>query len=176
MGYFFWDESAHGPLFSWMEEMEYRYDLLQSYRRTESYPALTNLSLNDDPGDGDPATGDTVGTVSAYATWDRSSIVDTRRLYEATVMLDRADPWLQPPADSASVDITPRRLQEFAIDEGRRYLWANTDLASGGIVQQGAVWGDASGHVTIEGFAVTTTGNRLSLRTHPPAWREPRGE
>lgn len=174
MGYFYWDESVHGPLGSWLGEMEYRYDLLQSYRRTESYPALTNLSTNDDPGDGDPAVGDTVGTIGAYAAWDRSSIVDTRILYEVTIMLDDTDPHLELPADSASVDVTPRRLQEFAIEEGRRYLWSNTDLAAGTVIQQGTVRGDASGHVTIEGFSVKTTGNRLSLtRAHPVVWREP---
>jgi len=148
--------------------MQYRYDLLSSYRRDLSYPALTGLSIDDDPGDGDPAVGDTVGTIGGYVGWDLSSVVDDPNSYSVVLYLDTSDPNLVLPADSATVDVTPRRVSNFPLEAGRKYRWKNTDLSSGSVIQNGEVVCDSLGFVTVEGFVVTTGGNLLTIETGPP--------
>lgn|GEM_PF-3085920 len=173
-GYFYWDETEHGPLGTWGTEMQYRYDQLLNYRLDQSYPALTSLSINDDPGDGDPAVGDTVGTYGAYVTWDPSTIIDTGLLYQVTIMLDDYDPNFILPSDSATVNVTPRRLQQFSIYDGQRYLWTNKELEGGNIIQTGEFFGGSRGQITIEDFVVKTAGNRLTiLRGYHPSWLDP---
>ena len=107
-------------------------------------------------------------------TWDSSTIVDSEPLYEVTIRLDDNNPNVILPADSATVNVTPRRLQRFSIRNGRRYTWTNTDMESGGIIQMGEIQGDSSGLATIEDFIVKTSGNRLTIvRRDPSIWLEP---
>jgi hypothetical protein len=65
-----------------------------------------------------------------------------------------------------TVDITPRRLQHFAVTPGAQYDWQNQRISDGEIVDQGSVTADANGLITVPEFLVSPMGNRLILKPH----------
>lgn len=82
-------------------------------------------------------------------------IVDTPALYEIIVRSTDGD---------QSVDITPRRLQQFEVTPGRTYSWRNIRRIDDQMVQGGIVRADDDGLITIQGFQVTTgSGNLLRI-------------
>lgn len=63
-----------------------------------------------------------------------------------------------------TVDVTPRRMQQFTITPGSTYQWQNVPLDGDTANQQGTVVAGADGLVTVEGFAVTPEGNWLIIQ------------
>ena len=61
-----------------------------------------------------------------------------------------------------TVDITPRRVQQFVVTPDAEYNWRN-EAASGSVIASGTVMVDADGLVTVPGFAVSPEGNRLVI-------------
>ncbi len=127
-------------------------------RRDESLPALANASgsLPMPPGG--------VGGYNLTIEWSASGN-------------DFAGPPVDTPAEwrialrslsgVQTVDVTPRRLQQFVVTPGSVYRWQNASLEDGQITQQGTVIADADGLVTVEDFAVTLNGNWLIIQTVP---------
>jgi hypothetical protein len=62
-----------------------------------------------------------------------------------------------------TVDITPRRLQQFVIKPGAVYNWENRSALDDSLVASGQVTADENGLITVTGFQVTPEGNRLVL-------------
>jgi hypothetical protein len=153
-GAFFWDLSGHGVgIGFWDIEFENRYPTLFRYRTDQSYPAVTNLSIDDDPGNGDPADGDSIGT-----------IVDEERLYEVSLGLATFDTTISLPADTATGVVTLRRLRNFAVYPDSLYFYANTDTTTGIIGQSGFMRPDSTGLLTLPGVHLSTNGHRLKFR------------
>ncbi len=50
------------------------------YRTNLSYPAFSNCSLNDNPGDGTPTNGDAIGSINGHLDWD-DDIIDSTEQY-----------------------------------------------------------------------------------------------
>lgn len=72
----------------------------------------------------DPCDGDPTGAYNAWLRWRTDDIVDTPDAWEITViLLDKA------PKDACTVDITPRRLQEFRTPSGSKFAYTVTDKA-----------------------------------------------
>ncbi|MCA8962349.1 MAG: hypothetical protein KDC38_17610, partial [Planctomycetes bacterium] len=62
---FLWDESEHGGIGGvWGTVMNQRRAELWSYRIGQALPAFSDLSIDDDPGSGDPVDGDLVGCIN----------------------------------------------------------------------------------------------------------------
>lgn len=77
-------------------------------RTDQVLPAFTNCSLDDDPGNGDPASGDQAGQANRWLYWDDHTLVDTADRLEMTVaLMDKA------PAQDCAVDITPAGYSSF---------------------------------------------------------------
>lgn len=62
-----------------------------------------------------------------------------------------------------TVDVTPRRRQNFRVTPGASYQWENRRVSDNALVTSGVVTADADGLVTVEDFQVTEGGNRLRL-------------
>ena len=63
-----------------------------------------------------------------------------------------------------TVDITPRRLQHFAVTPLAAYKWENRRVRDNALVASGRVTADAAGLVTVPAFGLTEPeGNRLIL-------------
>ncbi|MCP4117896.1 MAG: prolyl oligopeptidase family serine peptidase [Desulfobacteraceae bacterium] len=163
--------------------------------KNESIPALKNVSMDGDPGiiheptgmtavvSTDPLvfTGDIQGTINGYRflEWSRSlkpfsetdaadDLVDLPARYE---MAFRVEP--SSPHTHAFIDITPRKLQQFAVTAGREYYWENKDLSDDRVIRNGLVTAHGNGLITISGFEVRQTpmGNKLIII--PASGQEP---
>jgi hypothetical protein len=164
-GTFYWDERTHiGP-----GEWDPMYDLseLRRYRRAQSFPALSRCSLDDDPGDGDPTHGDLVGQINAFVVWD-TSLADYPDRWEVKLSLrdlQLTSSTRLAPA-TATVDVTPRRLQSFQVTPMATYAWSVRRLADNTPVASGVVTADSLGIVTVP--AVTVLREGVLLRINVP--------
>jgi pimeloyl-ACP methyl ester carboxylesterase len=122
----------------------------------QSLPAFSRSTLDDDPGDGSPDSGAPAGQINRFLTWDTDSIVDEAGRWSIEIsVIDNG------PASEASVDVTPRRLQQLRVTPGDVFAWTNTRGRQ--VVQQGEVVADEWGLVTVPQVRVTRGGNRLSI-------------
>ncbi len=183
-GWFFFDTRTHGGVAGFTPEWTPQEGInpvnefdgigfLNLFRLDQSYPAFSHGSADNVAGNGLSANGDPVGSINGHLIWDRSTIVDTPFLWETTIRTQNLT--MQPSSGgpvtvnapaSATVDITPRRLQQFAVAPGQAFAYQNLDAGSQ-VVQSGMVVADALGLITVPAFQVGAGGNRLVLA---PAW------
>lgn len=165
---FVWGQKGHGQR-AVMPMVEYgvqdeTHNMIDM-RIDQSMPAFTNCSLDDNPGNGDPSDGDEQGQINMYLFWDTRDIVDQPGQWEMTVGLINTAR-----EDTCTVDITPRRLQQFKAEPGQVFSWSNISLASDTEVQSGQVTADSYGLVTLEGVKVEKRlagkgGSRIIIKT-----------
>lgn len=162
---FFWDLRAHGgqapfprqwreagwedAIFDWM---------ITNLRLDQSYPAFSNCSIDDDPGNGDPEDGDAVGTINGYLRWDSNSIVDQATRWEMDLSLHE-----QAPQRTCIVNVTPRRLQAFSSEPGDTIEFAVFSKGTSESLMSGEVLVDDHGLITIPSVSVSCEGVRLVL-------------
>ena len=162
-GTFFWDMREHtSPRAAWFPMQEGGY--LYRFRSDRSFPALSNCSANHAPGDGTPASGDSVGTINGFVEWD-TSLVDVPVRWVTTLRLrDLTTAWgpMRAP-DSLTVDVTPRRLQNFRALPGHPCRFRVTRLGDGVVVQSGEVFPDSLERLTVVAVKVLRAGSRLEL-------------
>jgi hypothetical protein len=173
---FYWDtrEHAYGTsdkyVATWGEPGGRPTVDLTRFSTKQSYPAVANLSVNDDLGTNNvlarrpaergpldsPGLGDLVGTINGQVEWDRDTIVDQSDHYEITLRLT-------PLAKNASAtaDVTPRRLQRFTPQAGAVYRVSVT--AGGKSLLAGSTTADEHGRVQIKGVPLTKDGTRLRI-------------
>ena len=169
---FVWGLSGHGQRATMPKDAGQRLMLID-IRLDQSLPAFTNCSLDDNPGTAanletpkevtigkekrkDPYDGDSTGQINLYLYWQTDDITDTAKKWEITVALT-ADA----PHDQCTVDITPRRLQNFKPQPQTAYKWTNTAQAR--VLQRGKVVADKWRLVTIPKVIVGKEGNRIVL-------------
>lgn len=169
-GQFFWDTRAHTSGWRAWDPIDSDLAALYAFRTDRSYPALSHCSVDNDPGDGHAASGDSVGTINGYVAWD-SSLVDLAGAWAVTLRLR----WLPnangalPAPDSATVDVTPRRTRNFHVVPGQACDWTVTRLSDSATLQQGTIGADAAGLVTLPGVRVMRDGSRVSITARPAA-------
>lgn len=165
-GTWYWDGRGHTSVASEVSWAPVQSDWRQlyRYRLDRSFPALSNCSADSDPGDGTTSTGDLVGSINGYVQWDEE-LVDTPHRWEC-VLRPRTLPTLagtlSPPAQ-ITVDVTPRRLQQFLVSSRGRYRYTVTDVASGELVAGGLVDSDETFLLTVPLVPVRAGGSRLVL-------------
>lgn len=164
-GIYFWDTSTHnsGRLKEWQGEFLYQYNRLFRYRTDQSYPAVSDLSINDDPGDGDPWTGDSVGTYGGYVDWIPETIVEEPNRYEISMGLATRDTAITLPADTATATITLKRLQKFQVNPASIYHFMNVDTTTQRTIQTMFIRPDSHGRLSAEGVFLSVNGHRLSF-------------
>jgi Putative esterase len=164
-GTFYWDERTHtGPgVWDAMDNLSE----LRRYRRAQSYPAFSHCSLDDDPGDGDPTHGDLVGQINAFVVWD-TSLADYPDRWEVRLSLRdlTLSTGIRTAPESATVDVTPRRLQSFQVTPLTSYAWSVRSLADNTPIASGTATADSLGLVTVP--AVTVLREGVLLRINIP--------
>ncbi len=129
---------------------------LTRFALNKSYPAFSNCSRNNDPGNGDSNSGDVVGYMNRGLNWTDPKETADRYEVLITYDLDAGDLPL-------SVDVTPRRCQAFRLSPGQTCTAVNID-AGGETIQSTRVTADRFGRVTFSKFQLTQcAGNRLIL-------------
>mgnify|MGYP003346557592 CR=1 FL=1 len=142
---------------------------LYRFRSTLSWPAFSNCSADDAPGDGTVASGDTLGTINGTMDWD-PAVSDSAARWTVTLKT-RTIPTLwgtRPAPESLTVDVTPRRVQRFTAAPGTSVTWSAVRISDNATVQQGSVTVDPDGLVTVPQVRTYRTGTRLTLVAPPP--------
>lgn len=123
--------------------------------RSESFPALSNASGSL------PIPPTQPGDYNLTLEWSASYYAF------AGAPVDKTDQWgvvLRSTEGEQTVDVTPRRLQQFHVQPGTTYIWQNISLADDTtVVQHGTVSVDSDGLITIPAFIATEAGNRLII-------------
>lgn len=171
----YWDNRDHSG-FIYPGGMAPNLDLrwLFRFRSTLSWPAFSNCSADDVPGDGTVASGDTLGTINGTMDWD-PAVSDSATRWAITLRT-RSIPTLwgtRPAPESLTVDVTPRRVQRFTAAPGTIISWSAVRSSDGAVVQQGSVAVDALGLVTIPQVRTYRTGTRLTLEAPLPGLDAP---
>ncbi len=112
----------------------------------QSVPAFSGGSLDDDIG-ATPETGDSEGQINYHYLWETDSVIDRPDRWEMTIYLRG-----QAPLDTAEVNLTPRRLQQFKPAAGNSYAWTNT--WKGTVVQKGTAKADEYGLITLDSVKI----------------------
>ena len=163
---FNWGQKGHNqsplmPMF-WQGRLEKQGRLMpMDLRNNQSVPAFTHSSLDDNPGYGDPNDGEPTGQINAHLYWWTDNVVDEPNRWEMTVGVGP-----EAPKSVAVVDVTPRRCQQFRLKPGEAFVWSNSRLSDGEMIQSGKVMADQWGLVTLEGVTITDGMNRLAI------WKE----
>ena len=168
---FKWDNGAHSTAGKDMPEDVKRWGDLKAFHGlalNRSYLAFSNSSANENPGNGDAADGDIVGYMNRWLAFDDP--VDTRDKYEVVIR------W-EGPADKfpVTVDVTPRRRQNFRPDAGAACVAANVALDTQQRLRPQTLTVEPDGLLTVKQFRLTSAkGNRLTSigesTTGPSAW------
>jgi hypothetical protein len=127
-------------------------------RIDQSQPAFAACSLDDDPGSGDPNNGDPKGQANLYLFWETGDVVDRADRWEMTLGLIQ-----KAPKDACTVNVTPRRLQQFKLKPGQEVKWTNTAVGNGKAIQSGQATADEHGLITLEKVRVGTGKNRVRV-------------
>jgi hypothetical protein len=163
-GTFYWDNRDHfgTETSAWLPMFDYTY--LYRYRSDRSFPALSNCSADNNPGNGMACDGDSVGTINGFVEWD-STVVDDATRWQVTlrsrILQTR---WGSIPAPQVvTVDVTPRRLQNFVTVPYGSYVWT-VRAFDGSFVTSGTVQADHDGLITVPQVPVYREGGTLQLQ------------
>jgi pimeloyl-ACP methyl ester carboxylesterase len=154
---FRWGQGGHGQRAMLPGPKPEERELGIDVRLDRTLPAFTNCSLDEDPGDGNPAVGAREGQSNLYLYWETESAADEVGRWSMVLKLNS-----QAPKDECRVDVTPRRCFQFRVREGVKVKWRNL-TAGGQEVQSGEIVADKWGLVTVAGVQVNKEGNRLTL-------------
>ncbi|MBI5168775.1 MAG: hypothetical protein HZA61_04730 [Candidatus Eisenbacteria bacterium] len=170
-GALYWEKRRHNENFAvvWSPMQDPR--VLYRYRLDQSYPAVTNLSFANDPGDGVASHGDSIGTINGHVEWDTFGVdsalhwsrgIDLRNLTTLT--------GLRVPPDSCTGDVTLRRTRLFRPAPGEVVTFTVADIASNGrLAQSGTATADANGVVTLPGVKLFRLGSLVDVVRNPVA-------
>ena len=107
---------------------------------------------------------------ASWDAWDGAP-VDTAAQWAMSFCYKDPDPYATACGTGTplTVDITPRRVQQFPLVAGAEYTWENRRVAGGGLVASGVVTASGSRRLTVPGFQLEAPGgNRLILRPRNP--------
>jgi hypothetical protein len=128
---------------------------------TKTLPAFSRGSLDNNPGNGDPADGDYYGTINGWLLWGSDSVDEPGRWAMTVYVIPSCI------RDDCTVDITPRHCKAFKAKPGEKFRYSNASLADGSVVQSGELAADRWGLLTISQARVSKGKNRISIDRGP---------
>lgn len=124
-------------------------------RKNETVPALARCSANAaQPPDAPGQYNLSIEWSASWYNWDVPPVDQSNRWQISLRSLN---------GGAQTVDVTPRRLQQFPHAPFTRVLWRNFPLGATNPVQMGTRAADVDGLLTITGVVVGVAGNRLLL-------------
>jgi hypothetical protein len=156
---FVWGQEGHGQRASLIGPQSRENDMRLDVRADRTLPAFSRSSLDDNPGNGDPADGDPQGYSNAYLYWDTAddAVVDEAERWSLVLRLTKDPP------RQCTVDVTPRRCQKFRLRPGTRVAWRVLAL-DGAEIHAGEAAADEWGLVTAPRVRVRREGVKLEMR------------
>jgi hypothetical protein len=165
----YWDNSTHNsfnrslfpeiiPSRSYVSNITNDGFNILNFWLNQSYPAFSNSSINDNPGNGTKTEGDLTGGYNRFLWYNRSSIIDNSTTYKIDLYLLSESTTV---SNSTNVSVTPVRIQNFPNtalgDYSYTYMEGSTLLSSG------TVEADSYGRITVDDIEVTGDMRTLTL-------------
>lgn len=153
---FTWGQAGHGQRAMVLAPYGYEWDRNSHilFSKNQSFPVFSNASLNND------LMNDPEGQINNYFYWDTESIIDTTDKWEVNISLnDRC------PQNIATADITPRRLQHFQTEPGKRYVcsWYENET----LLSRDTIIADDFGLVTSGQVEITKNLRKIEITRLP---------
>jgi S-formylglutathione hydrolase FrmB len=123
-----WGQGGHVNSSTGLPAEYINWDIYTKIRRNQSYPAISNSSVNNNPGSGNSTDGDSVGQMNAGYDWR----IITDAPNEWTADIKYTVPGVTPTAN-----ISARRLQSFNFAAGDRLAYSLKDTSTGQIIASG---------------------------------------
>jgi hypothetical protein len=163
-GAWYWDQRDHGGNGKNFNDDETQPNYYR-FATNISYPAFSNCSVNQNPGNGTPSNGDQYGAINGYLDWQDNNIIDKKCTY--TVHVFMKDFYVGGVFDpeqysTCTTDMTIRRTQKFLPEMGSVIQWANYDEVTGVKLKHGNFTYNG-GLITIPNLDINKTGNRIKL-------------
>ena len=135
-------------------------------RKNEAYPVFTRASCDQQsPWLNAPAEFPSNGQMNALFRWKNER--DTPADFSMKLWIAHPEVQTPPPLpDTATADITVRRLQQFKIERGKSYAWQLS--RDGRALASGKLHPDAANLLTIPKAALTTSPSELTLHLDTP--------
>ncbi|HET6426936.1 MAG TPA: hypothetical protein VFJ30_00890, partial [Phycisphaerae bacterium] len=102
--------------------------------------------------------GDDSGSYNGHLWWKTDDIVDRPDAWEMTVILQPSAP-----ADTCTVDLTPRRLQKLRTPKGARFTYTVTDLQANKVLATGQATADEYDLLTLKTIPLVKGDNRVKI-------------
>ena len=148
----YWSDGEHSTAGKDFPAKSHYVPAREKFTLDKSYLAFSNCSNNDDPGNGDINDGNAVGWINRGLDWE--DIADTPTEYSVTVLAYYDG--LEYPL---TVDVTPRRLQNFSVEPGELL----NVMINSGASQQVRV--DENGLITVRRIAISNrSGTRIQIK------------
>jgi len=147
---FAWNNGDHSTGVAPAAEIQRWYPAAR-FARNLSYPAFSESSIDDDPGEGDPANGDLVGGINLGFVW--TDPAEDPSSWSVTISNEICEAPM-------TVSVTPRRAQHFLPAPGAAVRYVTSSGSQGSLVA------DAHGLVTVQGVVIApgaTTALQLTL-------------
>ncbi len=161
-----WDQRGHSYADKELGEVWWSpLDETSFLRRDLAFPAFTNCSADDNPGEPDGLggfTGALRGALNRYLRWDSANIIDTRDRLEMPLRVD-IDTTGTPPAAGypptgngyfgpppITTDVTIRRIQQFQTLPGEEINWTYNGVS-------GTIYANGDGSLTVRGLEITSS-------------------
>lgn len=148
-----WGVGMHNLAFEHRPVITRKFDPFRIVKN-ESYPAFSNSSINDDPGNGDKENGTLTGQMGGGFDWQ--ILADEKNKWSAKISN------ITDPAINVTADITPRRLQKLKVADNKKYFYTNTD-SQGNLLQSGNIEPDDLKLLTLKQIIITPEGNTITL-------------
>ena len=157
--YFYWGPFGHANNHAKILQVN---DLINSFdwlsiKKNEAYAVFTDGSCNDPHPWPDRLADKKPGQINAFFRWENRS--DKKRSFKTSLYLtspDELDTRFAMP-ETATVDVTLRRLQQFDLEPNETFRWAFGDEKGKGVV-------DASGLITVSNLTLTSSPTTLTIR------------
>ncbi|MBX7141521.1 MAG: hypothetical protein K1X63_10630 [Chitinophagales bacterium] len=161
-GVWYWDQRQHNGSGKQFLDDEIKFELTR-FTTVRSYPAFSNCSINQDPGNGSKTSGDPYGAINGYLDWMDASISDLKCSYSINCFIRDmyVNGVLQPQYDSCTTDVTFRRLQKFKPNIGSTITWT-VQKSNGNIAASGTYIYDG-GPITLTGIPIYNSGSTINL-------------
>lgn len=150
-----WGQGGHVNSSSGLPPEYTGFDVYTKIKRSQSYPAVSNSSSNNNPGNGDPSQGDSVGQMNAGYDWQIRTDTPTTWVADIKYTVSGGTP---------TADISPRRLQQFDFASGDRLAYIFTEIATGQVIAGGYVTAQRGRFVTVPNIPFANEYRRLTIR------------
>ncbi|MHB1000371.1 MAG: prolyl oligopeptidase family serine peptidase [Armatimonadota bacterium] len=148
-----WGVGMHNLAFEHRPVLTRKFDPFRIVKN-ESYPAFSNTSINDDPGNGGKENGTLTGQMGGGFDWQ--ILADEKNKWSAKISN------ITDPKVDVTADITPRRLQKLKVVDNKKYFYTNTD-SQGNLLQSGYIEPDDLKLLILNKITITPEGNTVTV-------------